>query len=110
MSGTSAEPNASFAVSPPPDGEEEHTHLGGGSLWALVDNRLRGRWTIAILIGFGLAAVLGPVGFLSTQPKYQSAGLIRIAPKIEPILRETIEKVEYRLADQDTAVVTAQRR
>ena len=64
---------------------------GGASLWSLIDDRLRGRWKAAIVVGFVLGTVFGIAGYLFTTPKYESAGLIRIAPNISPILRNTPE-------------------
>ncbi|MEE9129653.1 MAG: hypothetical protein V3T84_06505 [Phycisphaerales bacterium] len=61
------------------------------SLWAVVDNRLRGRWRSALITGVILGTLLGVAAYFSTVPKYQSAGLIRIAPMISPILRATPE-------------------
>ncbi len=61
------------------------------SLWAVVDNRLRGRWRSALITGVVLGTLLGVAAYFSTVPKYQSAGLIRIAPTISPILRATPE-------------------
>ena len=74
-----------------PASQESLTDPSGASLWSLVDDRLRGRWILAIVIAFVLAMILGPAGYLSTDPIYQSTGLIRIAPTIDPILRETPE-------------------
>lgn len=64
---------------------------GGATLWSLIDNRLRGRWKPAIVVAFVLGTVFGIAGYLFTTPKYESAGLIRIAPNISPILRATPE-------------------
>jgi Mrp family chromosome partitioning ATPase/uncharacterized protein involved in exopolysaccharide biosynthesis len=81
---TTSRPTLPGRTEPLPDGR-------GASLWSVADDRLRGRWTITIIVGFLLAAILAPIGYLSTKPKYHSVGLIRIAPKISPVLRETAE-------------------
>ena len=62
-----------------------------GSLWTVVDNRLRGRWRSALITGIVLGTLLGVAAYFSTVPKYQSAGLIQIVPTISPILRATPE-------------------
>src|SRR5687767_9711848 len=57
-------------------GDDMTGGFGGGfggdekseSLWALVDNRMRGRWKWATLIGLGLAAVLALIGLLTAVP------------------------------------------
>ena len=66
----------------------EPSHQG---LWSLVNDRLMGRWKYAIPTGIVLAVVLGFVGYNSTQPKFESTGLVRVAPMIVPIMRETAE-------------------
>ena len=60
-------------------------------LWALINDRLQGRWIPAILVGVSLGLFLGFAGYQVTIPLYQSTGLIRIAPRISPILRDTVE-------------------
>ena len=62
-----------------------------GSLWSLLDDRLRGRWRIAIALGCVLGLAFASAAYLLVQPKYQSVALIRIAPDISPVLAETIE-------------------
>ena len=61
------------------------------SLWSLVNDRLWGRWRMAVAAGLLLGALLGTAAFFKTVPQYQSSGLIRVVPKIDPILRETFE-------------------
>jgi Mrp family chromosome partitioning ATPase len=63
----------------------------GGSLWSVIDDRLRGRWLIASVIGVVLAAMLGAAGYLSAKPTYDSVAYIRIAPWISPVLRQIEE-------------------
>lgn len=60
-------------------------------LWTMVNDRLTGRWKFAIPLGIVLAGVLGYLGYHSTEPKYESSGMIRVAPMIVPIMRETAE-------------------
>lgn len=60
-------------------------------LWSLVNDRLTGRWKFAIPLGIILAALAATAGYHSTEPKYESSGMIRIAPKITPIMRDTAE-------------------
>jgi Mrp family chromosome partitioning ATPase/uncharacterized protein involved in exopolysaccharide biosynthesis len=60
-------------------------------LWALLDSRLRGRWLVAGAVGALLAVALGAAGYFGTKPKYESVGLIRIAPYLAPTLTTTPE-------------------
>ena len=61
------------------------------SLWALIDDRLRGRWKWMLLVGAVLAVVFGVVGYRSTGPTYLSRGSIRIAPCLPQILESIPE-------------------
>ena len=70
------------AARPEPRSDEE-----GKGLWSLIDDRLRGRWRPAIALGLLLGALFAAAGYLWTKPKYESTGLIRIAPNISPVLR-----------------------
>ncbi len=63
----------------------------GHDLWNVVDDRLRGRWKWAILLGVVLGTLLAAAGYLSATVKYESTGLIRVAPRLSPILRDTPE-------------------
>lgn len=63
----------------------------GESLFAVIDDRLRGRWRLAILIGIILGTIAAACGYYLSRPKYESLGYIRIAPRISPLLRETEE-------------------
>ena len=89
------EDRESAVVLSPPVTNYEHAAPfedgSAGSLWAVVDNRLRGRWRSALITGIVLGTLLGVAAYFSTVPKYQSAGLIRIVPTISPILRATPE-------------------
>ncbi len=85
---------SAVVLSPPVmnyDHAEPFEDGSAGSLWAVVDNRLRGRWRSALITGVVLGTLLGVAAYFSTVPKYQSAGLIRIVPTIPPILRATPE-------------------
>ncbi len=64
---------------------------GAGTLWSIVDDRLRGRWRIAIAAGLALGVLFAVLGYLSTTPKFASGGLIRVAPSISPVLSDTPE-------------------
>ena len=90
-----SEDRASAVVLAPPvmnyDHAEPFDDRSAGSLWAVVDNRLRGRWRLALITGVVLGTLLGVAAYFSTVPKYQSAGLIQIVPTIPPILRATPE-------------------
>ena len=70
-----------------PDGRREER----SSLWSMVDDRLRGRWRAAIVVSLLLATVFSLAGYRRSTPEYLSGGLIRIAPSISPILRDTPE-------------------
>jgi len=63
----------------------------GEGLWAVIRDRLAGRWRSALVVGALLAAVAGPLGYLATTPRYESRGLVRIAPKLDHVLHETQE-------------------
>jgi len=61
------------------------------NLWRLVTERMAGRWKYAVPLGLLLAGAFSVVGFISTGPKYESSGIIRVAPRIVPIMHETAE-------------------
>jgi polysaccharide biosynthesis transport protein len=61
------------------------------NLWKLVTDRMSGRWKYAVPLGMLLAGALAIGGYLSTGPKYESSGIIRVAPRIVPIMHETAE-------------------
>lgn len=56
------------------------------SLFAMIDDRMRGRWTYAIITGGGLAIILAIIGYLSAEPLYVSSGTIEVQAEIKPIL------------------------
>lgn len=66
---------------------------GGGEtgLWTLVTDRMSGRWKYAIPLAILLAATFGVAGYLLPDLTYESQGLVRVSPRITPILRETAE-------------------
>ncbi len=55
----------------------------------VIDDRLGGRWRIAVGLGILLGAVLGVLGYLAAPVWYQSSGSIHVAPTGTAILRET---------------------
>ena len=63
----------------------------GESLWSLIDDRLRGRWRWAALLGIALAALLGVAGYKSTEPRYESVGMVQMISKINPVLENIPE-------------------
>jgi Mrp family chromosome partitioning ATPase/uncharacterized protein involved in exopolysaccharide biosynthesis len=63
------------------------------SLWATIDDRLRGRWRWVCLAGLLLGAGLALAGWRSTVPMYQSTGVIRVSPRV-PVTLEAIPEVE----------------
>ncbi len=56
------------------------------SLWAVTNDRLRGRWGLTLLIGAILSAILACAGYLSTGPKFVSTAAIRVAPRLRVTL------------------------
>ena len=58
------------------------------SLWSLIDDRMRGRWKWAILIGLALSLILGVLGYFTGKPMFESVGLVRISP--QPGIVETV--------------------
>ena len=90
---TSERDNQLVAFTRPPLGAEGEAMPdgGAGSLWSIVDDRLRGRWRIAIAAGLALGVLFAVLGYLSTAPKFASGGLIRVAPNIYPVLSATPE-------------------
>lgn len=63
----------------------------GGNLFSLVLDRMSGRWRYAIPLGLGLAVVFATLGYRSSSIMYESTGVIRVAPRIQPIMSETPE-------------------
>ncbi len=61
------------------------------SLWEVLDDRLRGRWTYMLIIGVLLAGILGFIGFRSDQPTYKSEAVIRVVDEIKSIYGNTID-------------------
>jgi polysaccharide biosynthesis transport protein len=66
------------------------------SLWKIIDDRMRGRWKYACMIGLGLAAVLGIGGYFSASPMFQGMGAIEIKPNPGVVVNETTERMDMR--------------
>lgn len=52
------------------------------SIFQLIDDRMRGRWMYAIILGAILAAVAATVGYMSAEPMFVSAGTIEIQREV----------------------------
>jgi len=61
------------------------------SLPALLDDRLHGRWRIALVLGIIVGLGLAVVGYQTAPVRYTSYGSIHVAPAGNPILRQTFE-------------------
>ena len=72
-------------------GMSEAQNQGNQNLWSLLDDRLRGRWLYSFLLGFILAGGCGAAGYFLTTPKFESSAMIRVVPRLSPILSETPE-------------------
>src|ERR1043165_1521249 len=59
------------------------------SLWAVLDDRMRGRWRPALMVGLILSIVLALAGYLTGAPAYRSAGAIRVAQQVPAVLKTT---------------------
>src|SRR5262245_36737478 len=71
----------------------ETSEPGGGaagarhqSLFTTIDDRMRGRWKPAVMLGLVLSVVLGLLGYNSAEPLYTSTGAIRIVTNT-PVVR-----------------------
>ncbi|MHC5003657.1 MAG: GumC family protein, partial [Planctomycetota bacterium] len=62
---------------------------GGQSLWAMIDDRLQGRWRWSVMLAALLGTALAVLGWRSTVPKYESIGVIRVV-STAPITLEGI--------------------
>ena len=71
----------------------------GTSLWTVLDDRMRGRWRWACILGLGLATALGAIGYFTATPMYRSVGAVRITPQVPAVLRQT-ELHEQRYYEQ----------
>lgn len=58
----------------------------GESIWQLIDDRMRGRWRWAIVLGVLLAGALGVLGYLSAVPYYQSTAVVKITPNVPLVM------------------------
>lgn len=56
------------------------------SMWALIDDRLRGRWIWVLSVGAALALLFALIGYHSAAPTYQSRGAIHVAPRLSHTL------------------------
>lgn len=75
------------------------------SLWAVINDRILGRWKVTLILGAILSAILAAAGYLSTTPKYVSTAAIRVAPR----LRVTLTPIhETGRLDQFSAFVATQ--
>ena len=61
------------------------------SIWEMVDDRMRGRWRMAIVIGMLLAAGLATAGFFSAEPVYRSMGAVRVIEQAPVLLHDLSE-------------------
>lgn len=61
------------------------------NLWRMLDERLRGRWRIAIIIGLTLGAAFGIAGYVLSPVKFVAEGRLEGLPEIKPILGSTPE-------------------
>jgi len=90
---------------PGPFGPGSDSDQQNESLWKLIDDRLRGRWKWATLLGLGLGAILAVLGYFTAAPMYQSMGVVRILSStpvlVEPTIETTDRKIKY-----DTFVAT----
>ncbi len=63
-------------------------------LWSMINDRLQGRWLPMVVVGAVAAGLFGGLGYLSTGPKYMSAGAIHVAPRLSVTLTEIPETGE----------------
>jgi len=73
------------------------------SLWELLDDRLRGRWTYMLIIGAVLAGILAFVGYRSDEPTFESEGVIRVVPEQIGLLGDQIAGVGNRSPESERA-------
>lgn len=64
-------------------GEEENV-----SLPTLVRNAMAGRWRWAILLAIVLGGGFGAVGYLITEPQFETDGTIQVIPEIAVVYRD----------------------
>lgn len=76
----------------------------GESAFAVLDDRLRGRWRIAIVLGVLLGAAAGVAGYLFSPVLYSSQGVVHVAPEGTRVLFQTEEN--ERLFQFDTTLRT----
>lgn len=66
-----------------PDSQQTQT------MWQMLDDRLRGRWTFMLIIGAVLAGILAFVGYESTEASFESTGVIRVEAEQKGVAGET---------------------
>ena len=89
------EPQANpYAFRPELPGAMGEPEQRSESIWKLVDDRMRGRWKRALIIGLSLALVLGILGFALTEPMYEGRGAILIKPNATVAIYNTPENEE----------------
>src|SRR5438477_8454147 len=64
---------------------------GHQSLWSIIDDRMRGRWKWAAMLGLVLAVTLALLGYDSAEPLYTSTGAIRIVTNTPVVRTPTFE-------------------
>jgi len=69
-------------------GEQENQSM---NLWSLIQDRMAGRWHLAIPLGLVFSITFAAVGYLMPTPKYTSEGVVRVVPWISPVLHELPE-------------------
>ncbi len=63
----------------------------GNDIFALVTDRLSGRWIPAVVLGLALGAALAVLGYQASTVQYDAVGIIQVSPKINPLMRDTPE-------------------
>lgn len=64
---------------------------GTSNLWHLINERLSGRWHLALLLGVVLGGVASALAYRSTTVKYESRGLVHVSPTTNVVMREMPE-------------------
>ncbi len=59
------------------------------NLWRMLDERLRGRWRFAIIIGLTLGIAFAVTGYMMSPVKFVAEGRLEGLPEIKPILGST---------------------
>lgn len=61
------------------------------SIWEMVDDRMRGRWRWAIVLGLLLGGALAVAGYFSAEPVFRSVGAIRVIEQAPVLLHDLPE-------------------